>query len=458
MGGIFTQSRLTSKPVVKCYAYSRALGRNVVYSGPINSIASVDGYSPKQVTTSYRDGKKYDNVSLTNKQILENAQESTHVLRPADFGHEFNSVKQNLLVRNMREFSIVNRDSTRSYHGPLVPSHFGLGWIFGNDPWAAIPDVNLQYGAKAIKATIPTTPKTSISRFLAELKDPIRVPGASALKVKRIADLPHVGGEEILNYLFGVQPTVTDLINLFKSVQRSSKIIAQYKLDNNKPIRRRFGFPAIETAEHEIFSLTSTAGANVFPNSTLNFENSSLNFYSDADAVNMLDYSKGWTARVTEKSTQNVWFSGEYSYVLPIGNDFQSRFQRYEAYANRILGTRVTFATLYQLAPWSWLLDWFADIGTIIQNSDSLSQDGLVLRYGYLMSHTVTDRALTVYGLTDYRGNKYTSATTIFRTERKQRVRSTPFGFGLNPSSFTAGQWTILGALGLTKAPRSLWG
>jgi hypothetical protein len=429
----------------------------VVFAGPINSAKQIDDYSPKQVTTSYRDGKKYDTQTLTNAQVMANAIESSHVMRPADFGHEFNSVTQRLLLRNAKEVSVTSKDGTRSYHGPLVPSAFGLGWSGGNQPFATIPDVNLQYGAKAIKATIPSTPKAGLTRFLAELKDPIHVPGATIRKTKQLKNLPHGVGDEMLNYLFGIAPSIQDVVNLFKAVSQSSKIISQFKLDNNQPIRRKMRFPAITVGEHEIFSLTSTAGVNVLPNSALNSVNGKI-LYNDIDlSAGVFDYSKGWTAKILEKSTQNVWFSGEYSYALPMDNSIRSRFQRYEAYANQVLGTRMTLATLYQLTPWSWLADWFADIGTIISNSEALSSDGLVLRYGYLMSHTVTDRTLTVYGLSDFQGNKYTSSSLVFRTERKQRVRATPFGFGLNPSSFTAGQWTILGALGLTKAPRTLW-
>jgi hypothetical protein len=47
-------------------------------------------------------------------------------------------------------------------------------------------------------------------------------------------------------------------------------------------------------------------------------------------------------------------------------------------------------------------------------------------------------------------------AFTRVMVEQKRRIKSTPFGFGLSPGSFTARQWSILAALGMTRGPRSL--
>jgi len=41
-------------------------------------------------------------------------------------------------------------------------------------------------------------------------------------------------------------------------------------------------------------------------------------------------------------------------------------------------------------------------------------------------------------------------------TSVKQRSVATPFGFGLDPGAFSPKQWSIIAALGFSKAPRSL--
>jgi len=121
-----------------------------------------------------------------------------------------------------------------------------------------------------------------------------------------------------------------------------------------------------------------------------------------------------------------------------------------------VLGVKLTPEVLWNLAPWSWLADWFANIGDIIAINTALGSDNLVLRYGYFMRHTT--RTLNA----DHSGVNFTKfhpgpVTFQAKLEEKQRVRSTPYGFGLNTDSFTTQQWAILAALGLTKGDRKMW-
>jgi len=101
-------------------------------------------------------------------------------------------------------------------------------------------------------------------------------------------------------------------------------------------------------------------------------------------------------------------------------------------------------------------LDYFATFGILATNVSRFSSDGLVMKYGYLMRHSTSIRTYTQNGVVFANANPGPFAITL-KTERKERVRATPFGFGLNPNSFTGRQWAILAALALTKAPRSLY-
>jgi hypothetical protein len=71
------------------------------------------------------------------------------------------------------------------------------------------------------------------------------------------------------------------------------------------------------------------------------------------------------------------------------------------------------------------------------------------------MAHTVDEVALTTRGV-GFRAGTIGNTTTIFRRETKERIRATPFGFGLNLSALDARQWSILVALGMTKGDRAL--
>jgi hypothetical protein len=140
------------------------------------------------------------------------------------------------------------------------------------------------------------------------------------------------------------------------------------------------------------------------------------------------------------------------------------RLDAYEQNANRILGARPSIETLWNLAPWSWLSDWWLDIGTVISNARLLGEDGQVLRYGYLMKHSKVRSTYRLntgvemyYTFTGGTKPAYTGPiTNIVTRETKERVKATPYGFGITLASLSAKQWAILGALGLTRAPSVL--
>lgn len=101
--------------------------------------------------------------------------------------------------------------------------------------------------------------------------------------------------------------------------------------------------------------------------------------------------------------------------------------------------------------PFSWLVDWFVGIQRSLDLYSAFESDGLVMPYGYLMKKSTRTTIVSLGKLTHVSGfTKQLSSS--FRIVRKERVRATPFGFGLNTSSFSAKQWAILAALGLTRS------
>jgi len=72
------------------------------------------------------------------------------------------------------------------------------------------------------------------------------------------------------------------------------------------------------------------------------------------------------------------------------------------------------------------------------------------------MNTTVSEYVATTTDAFGFTQADRAPISTSFRTTRKQRFRANPYGFARNPNSFSGKQWAILGALGLTKAPRRL--
>jgi hypothetical protein len=125
--------------------------------------------------------------------------------------------------------------------------------------------------------------------------------------------------------------------------------------------------------------------------------------------------------------------------------------ERYEQEANKLLGTRLTPETLYELTPWSWAADWVSNLGDVAQNISSFGADGLVLHHGYIMERSTVSRTFEMKGVALKGQPKYDLSQT-YTTVVKQRVKATPYGFGLDVGSFSPHQVAIVAALGLSRS------
>jgi len=152
--------------------------------------------------------------------------------------------------------------------------------------------------------------------------------------------------------------------------------------------------------------------------------------------------------------TKRTWFSGAYVYHLPVGNDVLGRLERYAALADHLLGVSLNASTIWELAPWSWMADWWGDIGAVMSNSSAVSSNGLVMKYGYLMRQTDEfNRFVIPEGLMFKRKISTGPVSSTFTRVTKERRKATPYGFGVDLKTLSPFQWSILGALGLTRAP-----
>jgi hypothetical protein len=109
---------------------------------------------------------------------------------------------------------------------------------------------------------------------------------------------------------------------------------------------------------------------------------------------------------------------------------------------------------LWNLTPWSWVADYFANIGDVMTNVSYFSQDNLLLRYGYIMREEKVTDEWTWTGLIPGYGSISTSIGAGSVT--KQRLKATPYGFGLSTGGLNTSQWAILVALGIARAPKLL--
>jgi hypothetical protein len=159
---------------------------------------------------------------------------------------------------------------------------------------------------------------------------------------------------------------------------------------------------------------------------------------------------------ITQYDTKKTWFAGEFRYHYPPVT--ASVIARMRGWSRQILGVDITPGTLWDMTPWTWLLDWFANIGDILSNISAISQDNLAMRYGYLMQEATRKLVHTHYGVTTPYGSipPTFSGTAIYTG--KTRMGASPYGFGLKWTELSPRQLAILTAIGITRRGRQFEG
>lgn len=425
MSGIFTDQRNLSRSAVTFWydAGGKELQRQV------------DKLPDLQETTSYRSGRELSEAEALRQDSQIFA--PTRLLpRSNDTGHEFQTEKRRFLYTSWPDFQ-YRQNGVLYTRGPLL-IHSGQGsdlsaWV---SPIPLMtPNDQIKYGQRAISGCAPTSPNAGISAAIGELaRDGIpSLIGSLALRNKRISSL----GGEYLNVEFGWKPLVKDITKLMKSVAKSAQIIHQLQAGSGHVVRRRFSFPD----ETVLSSTVHDSGSRGV-----------LTAYTPYEAQTVKPIE------VDTLVTTRIYFSGAFSYFTDPGLTLVGKMEKYEALANRVLGTRLTPSVLYQLAPWSWLVDWFVDFGSAFDAASILDNDGLVIRWGYLMRQTDVFKTLKVTVKFPYAdGKPVIPVINSYRQVRKERWQASPYGFAVNTEAFTLRQWAILGALGLTKGSKTGW-
>jgi len=367
-----------------------------------------------------------------------------------DTGHTFDSIQNKVVIPKTQEtvtWGGGNYPNGAMYRGPVVPRPRGFDFSKGQltfDPYWD-DSVLHGYGRKAIEKTIPTAPEANLAQAVLELKDGLPSMVLHNLTKMKGRAAREIGGE-YLNLTFGWTPLIKDVESLCKAVINFNKIIDQYSRDSGQIVRRRYNFKD-EYKIHNQYSGSDNA-IDLLGVETLNWENTYVKRLFEGNRPAMSN-------SFTQSSKRRITFAGAFTYYLSEGSDFLSKMERYEELANQILGIRLTPALLWELTPFSWLVDWWFDIGTFINSVSAFSKDSLVMRYGYLMCETtlISNQSIDRIDLYDRTVSGYVSQ---FRTIRKQRLKATPYGFGISLDSLNENQWAILAALGLTKSPGSL--
>jgi len=113
--------------------------------------------------------------------------------------------------------------------------------------------------------------------------------------------------------------------------------------------------------------------------------------------------------------------------------------------------------------PWSWLIDWFSNVGDVVSNASSNAVDNLTSNYAYVMERIISKRIYhtdnTSKALSGcppwicFGGGFVGNCDTIHEKVTKSRSGSgNPFGLGVKLGDLSGYQLGILAALGISRS------
>jgi len=251
-------------------------------------------------------------------------------------------------------------------------------------------------------------------------------------RAREARDVYQTAGDEYLKGQFGWMPLVRDISDVASVIVNSQRLITQAERDSGRMVRRRYNFPPVD-------SLTETVLQS----------NTSPTKWGGHDVGKFYNVANTGQGKIVRYRTTSIrrWFSGAFTYHLPkYGDGLVDQFRQ----ADRLLGLSPDPEVLWNITPWSWAVDWFANVGDVIHNVNTFAKYGLVLKYGYVMEHSIVSDLYTYSGPDVFISPARPQNLTL-TTEVKLRRRATPFGFGLTMGGLNNTQKAIVAALGLTR-------
>lgn len=252
---------------------------------------------------------------------------------------------------------------------------------------------------------------------------------------------------DYLNFMFAVAPLVQDIFKLGQALYGASDILSQWQNDAGKGVRRQM-------------VMKDTSKKVTFEGSDLAHQGQVGSYASHYPVIFREGSMSGYTgfqstaSKVTQVKRETIWFSGSFSYYIDVPTDFWSNIQYFNDMWARLVGKPISLEAIWELTPWSWLIDWFFGLQSIFSAVDRFSDQNLVVNYGYLMREVKYSTIVesTVGASYPANGDVKRFIRTVYLSERKERVRMNPFGVGVKtPEGLSGLQVSLLGAVGLSR-------
>lgn len=285
--------------------------------------------------------------------------------------------------------------------------------------------------SSALKASRPTRPDVSLAQFVIELRD-----------VRRLFDHMYNVvvqhrlrfGETYLAGQFGYKPLANDIAKGANAVLEADKKISQFLRDSGQLVRRSITLPSESTS----------SSTTLVHNASNEVRASSHAYYRPSTRAQF----------ETVERTRSVRAFALWEYFVGDPQGFASRRSSYVDGARRLLGTNLTPAVVWEVSPWSWMVDWFIDIGGLLAYQQDVADYSLAMRRGGYVVETTT--TITRKYRTTWSGSGVPARSVDYAVQAKihdysRRSAPSPVGLDVEWDGLNSFQTSILLALGLQK-------
>ena len=333
------------------------------------------------------------------------------------------------------------------FNGPLMPPNVIPAESVAKEYSGVAKDQDTSslesFGATAISNCAPVNPTSNLGVSLGEILREKRVPSLAGIQTwKHRTNVLKGAGSEYLNQQFGWAPLISEVHAVSGAARSQRDIMKNYAHNEGRDVHREFHFPI------EIQEKAEPVG-NAYVGTNLN----NLSGYSS-----VIGSSPAECITCFRKETKR-WFVGCFTYGGPSGADSFRRHLGFGSQADQLYGLQLTPSLLWELAPWSWAVDWFSNTGDVINNITNFALAGLVMRYGFMMAETIEEYYTEFVGCKlrkklgpgKYGPASVSPARSGVRLITKSRAPANPFGFGVGWEGLSPTQLAITAALGITR-------
>ena len=265
------------------------------------------------------------------------------------------------------------------------------------------------------------------------------------MNYKRKSRSVSYAGGEYLNIMFGWMPLINEYANVLKVLIGLDRMVYS---ESNRRHRAWDGPSESSVNDH------ANIGHVAQPYNTGGFGE---RFQTISGSPNVGNPGR-WNVRASTLVKEDYRFSSRFSALVKPNSKSVGFVERAEEVL-RQLGLVDDPTILWELTPFSWLVDWVANIGNSITNAHILSplSGRHAVDYAYFTTQLTRVVEESPFGFDSARDwfvtFEYAMPTPkgYHSSVSRVRDRATPFGFGTQLGSLNASQYAILIALGLAR-------